>query len=176
MSKNMKTNQEKLFNCILDTVLRIENNLKSINSKGIFFAPEMHLAFEVGKELFKKRIHIFGDNDIEWIREMNLGNGGPSDLILQSENDTYVFEFKISDTWNSYERDIAKLKALKTSGNNSFHKFFIALVDHFPGKKDGRLDFLENSDFTCLGSNSFSTKFSSYKSDVNCFLGVYQVE
>lgn len=172
----MKTNQEKLFTCILDTVLRIENDLKSVNSTGIFFAPELYLAFEVGKELYKKRIHIFGDNDIEWVRELNLGNGGPSDLILQSENDTYVFEFKIADKWNSYERDIAKLKALKNSGNKSFYKFFVALVDHFPGKKDGRLDFLENSGLTCLGSNSFPTKFSSYKSDINCFLGLYQID
>lgn len=172
----MKTNQEKLFYSILETTLKIENDLKSINFTGIFFAPELYLAFEVGKDLYKKRIHIFGDNNIKWVRERNLGNGGPSDLILESEKNIYVFEFKIADTWNSYEKDIIKLKDLKYYQDKTIHKFFVALVDHFPGKGDGRISFLENSGLACHGSNSFPTNFSSYKNDVNCFLGVYHVE
>jgi hypothetical protein len=105
----------------------------------------------------------------------NLGNGGPSDLIFESKNDSFVFEFKIADTWNSYERDIDKLMSLKDTPSLTYHRFFIVLIDKFRGKEDGRINNLESTKIICLGKKSFPTQFSSYKNDIDCLISMFKV-
>jgi hypothetical protein len=66
----MKINQDNLFNSILNTVFKIEHELNDLKpSFGIFLAPELYLAFEVGKEIYKNRNSIFGKEEIKWVRE-----------------------------------------------------------------------------------------------------------
>lgn len=126
-------NQEHLFGLITGVIQQIEKELAQYK-KGIFFAPELHIAFEIGKALFKERRNVFGTEEVKWHREVDLKNGGPSDLVFEANNEKIVFEFKVSDTSQSYEKDINKLERLSESNEFIRHRFFIALVDHFPGQ------------------------------------------
>lgn len=178
MNSNISIDPTKLFDTIKSVVLQIEAELYEINESGIFFAPELYLAFEIGKSLFKDQTAIFGTKDLKWIRERNLGNGGPSDLIFQSKDgkDVVVFEFKISSTSHGYQRDVIKLQALPKADTINYHKFFVALIDQFPGKFDGRRDYLKNSSQQCLGEEAFEVHYSAYSGKVNCVLALYQVD
>ncbi len=178
MNSKLRIDETKLFDSIKSVVLKVEADLYGINETGIFFAPELYLAFEIGKALLKEKEAIFGTNDLEWIRERNLGNGGPSDLIFQSKDrkDFVVFEFKIASTFHEYERDIIKLQKLLSNDEITYHKFFVALIDHFPNKYDGRIDYLEKSGLLCLGNKDFEVKHSGYAGNVNCNLVLYEVK
>jgi hypothetical protein len=176
MNSKLKIDNTKLFDSIKSVVLQIETELYEINKSGIFFAPELYLAFEIGKALFREREAIFGTIDLEWIRERNLGNGGPSDLIFECGNEKIVFEFKIASTYNDYERDVIKLQKLLSNDKITYHKFFVALIDHFPNKYDGRIDYLEKSGLRCLGNKDIEVKYSGYRGNVNCNLVFYEVK
>ncbi len=174
MNKSIHINQEILFQTISDVAKAIENELASINETGIFFVPELHFAFEVGKAIYKYREEIFGSKDLKWVREKNLGNGGPSDLIFENDTDSVVFEFKIADTWNSYKKDVEKLQNIPDKEGHRYHKFFVALVDQFRGKKDGRIDYLQSLDQSHIKMESFEVGYSSgYKGKINCVVAVY---
>lgn len=178
MNSNISIDPTKLFDTIKSVVLQIEAELYEINKSGIFFAPELYLAFEIGKSLFKEKAAIFGTEDLEWIRERNLGNGGPSDLIFQSKdkNDLVVFEFKIASTSHGYQRDVIKLQKLLKTDTINYYKFFVALIDQFPNRYDGRQDYLKNSGLQCLGEEAFEVHYSAYSGDLNCVLALYQID
>ncbi|WP_026966547.1 hypothetical protein [Algoriphagus terrigena] len=175
MNKSIKINPELLFQTIQGVARSIENELASINETGIFFVPELHLAFEVGKKIYIHRKEIFGTNELKWVREKNLGNGGPCDLIFENDSESVVFEFKIADTWNSYEKDIKKLQSLPNEDSHSYHKFFVAVVDQFREKQDGRIDYLKSFDQLHLRMESFEVGYSGYQGNINCVLALYRV-
>ena len=78
---------------------------------GLFHMPELAFAYECGKYIMENAHNIFEPDDIPvWKRELNLGNGGPSDLIFEFK-DGYkiVVEFKMRDTIDAYLNDVSKL-------------------------------------------------------------------
>jgi hypothetical protein len=174
MNESIHINQELLFQTIGNVAKSIEKELASINETGIFFVPELHFAFEVGKAIYKRREEIFGKKDLEWIREKKIGHNGPSDLIFKNDSGSIVFEFKIADTWNSYENDIKKLQSIIDKEGQRFHKFFVAIVNQLKGKQDGRIDYLKSLDQSRLRMDSFEVGYSSgYKGKINCVVAVY---
>lgn len=175
MEVSLKINQESLFKTISEIAESLESELYLNYRKGIFFVPELHFAFEVGKAIFEKRNEIFGLEQIEWLRETNLGNGGPSDLVFKVGKEWAVFEFKISDTWKAYEKDIKKLQNLSEIEGFKGKRYFVALVDAFPGKQDGRMDYLKNLDMPWLGRKSIEVNYSRYVQKINCELVCIEV-
>ncbi|MBS9460993.1 hypothetical protein KIM67_01125 [Flagellimonas sp. 389] len=115
--------------------LRFEDKtIKGPNSnKGIFFMPELHFVFEVGKLLKIFELEVFG-KPVEWLREQSFDNSGPIDLLFRDEEteEYIIFEFKIATTWHAYFKDIEKLKTLKDLNMSKIKsKYFIALTDVF---------------------------------------------
>lgn len=80
-------------------------------NEGIFFMPELALAYASGKAVIEKKTEIFGQTKVRWIREQNVGAGGPSDLIFDlGDNDVkIVVEFKMRSGVDGYLADIRKL-------------------------------------------------------------------
>jgi hypothetical protein len=163
-----------LFQTIKSTVLTIDTELNKTNETGIFFAPELYTAFCIGRDIYHDRLNIFGTQDIQWLREINLGNGGPSDISFKVGNTHIVVELKLRDTGIAYQADIEKLKRLPATDE----KFFCVLVDTIENKYDGRLDNLksqyENEIFN-VGHHSFPTWNNWYSSKVHCHLNLYKV-
>lgn len=176
MEAFLRINQKSLYKTISEVVESLESELFQNYKKGIFFVPELHFAFEVGKAIFRDRIEIFGIEQIEWLRETNLGNGGPSDLVFKVGEEWAVFEFKISDTWKAYEKDIKKLQKLSEIEGFKGESYFVALVDAFPGKSDGRMDYLRNLDMPLLGQKSIEVNYSRYVQKVSCELVCIQIQ
>lgn len=163
-----------LFSTIKTTIKTIESELKISNNKGIFFAPELYIAFCLGFELFKERQEIFGTRNVEWIREANLGSGGPSDIYFKSDETNLVIELKLRDTGGAYQSDIEKLKRLPSN----FEKFFCVLVDTIENKYDGRIVSMDakfQNEIISVGSYSFRTWNNWYSSNVICSLILYKV-
>ncbi|SFO60335.1 hypothetical protein SAMN04488519_10912 [Algoriphagus ornithinivorans] len=172
-------NREELYERIFEVVQDIENELYDLNKSGVFFAPELHIVFEIGKALFRNRKALFGDEKINWLRERNFGNGGPSDLAfeLNPKSEYVVFEFKVADKWSSYLGDIQKLQRLKNDENITYHRFFVALVDSFLGKVDPRILEVQNPfGLKPEFKRSFPVSYSGYKSSMDCTLVIYEVK
>lgn len=170
----LSINSIKLFEVISSEVRRIEEELRQYD-KGVFFVPELHLAFEIGKALYRSREEVFGVAAIEWLRETNLGNGGPSDLVFRSGEELVVFEFKIGSTSLAYRKDIEKLQRLSENGTFKLYRFFVALIDRFSGKLDARIEYLETIQKQILITNSFKVGYSGYKGDISCTLAFCEV-
>ena len=167
-------NSVHLFDSIKDTVLNIDADLKLTNNMGIYFAPELYIAFCIGKDIIKNQKPIFNATNAEWLRETNLGNGGLTDIIFRV-NDMYsIIELKIRDTVHSYKADIEKLKRLKLNAQ----KFFCVLVDSFEMTNDNRLIELEkeNSDTILkVGHFAFPTWNNYYKKQIFCLINLYSI-
>jgi len=80
-------------------------------------------------------------------------------------------EFKLRNTYQSFERDIQKLKKLNTDSKTKYHKYFCVLVDAFCNGYDGRLEKLK-SEHGIISENhiSFPTKKYGYESEMCCHL------
>ena len=165
-----------LYNTILSTIEKEDSDLASLTGRGIFYSPELYIAFIIGKEIKRKEISIFGEKT-EWIRETDFGNGGPTDFAFKTNQKTYAFELKVRDTYHSYSSDIEKLKKL----DDNYEKFFVSLVDSWESKKemDNRIISLENkypnqlrrvNDF-----KSFLTRQDRYKGNVCCTLAIWKI-
>ncbi|KAB7530795.1 hypothetical protein F8C76_04665 [Flagellimonas olearia] len=170
-------NYSLLYNTIHKIIEKEDSDLASLTGKGIFYAPELYLAFIVGKEIKREEASIFG-HSTEWIRETNFGNGGPTDFAFKAGKRTYAFELKVRDNYHSYASDIEKLNQL----DDNYDKFFVALVDSWESKKDldERILSLENqfpgqlnriNDF-----RSFPTLQDRYKGKVCCTLAVWKIQ
>lgn len=162
-----------LFQTVKTTILTIDTELKSTNEKGIFFAPELYTAFCIGRDIYKDRLNIFGTHDIEWLREFNLGNGGPSDIVFKNTNYHVVLELKLRNTGYSYQADIEKLKKLPVTDE----KFICVLIDKIPDKYDGRLDYLKSiyeNEIVNVGHYSFPTWNNRYPK-IDCHLNLYKL-
>jgi hypothetical protein len=167
------TNTGFLFEVIKETIIDIDKDLKSINGTGVFFAPELYVAFCIGKEIYKNRNQIFKNDEVKWARETNLGNGGPSDICFKVDDKNVVIELKLRSTTEAYESDIQKLSRL----NESDEKFFCVLVDKL-NDKDGRLINLaaiSGNKIINVGQHEFLTLFSAYKSKTYCDLNLFRV-
>lgn len=158
--------------------ITIDRELKSINNelhdlkKSIFFAPELYIGFRISKAIYINRASIFNSNEnIVWRREFGMGNGGPSDIVFDFDEDKrLVIELKVRDTYNAYEKDIQKLKLLK-NGDKQYIRFFCALIDTINREKDGRIQFLTNNYNLNNGFQSeFDTAKQGYTSNIKCNL------
>jgi len=163
-----------LFQTIKNTVLTIDTELNKTNETGIFFAPELYTAFCIGRDIYNDRLNIFGPQDIKWLREINLGNGGPSDISFKTGDTHVIVELKLRDTGLAYQADIEKLKRLPATDE----KFFCVLVDTIENKYDGRLDNLQTkfgNEIINIGHHSFPTWNNWYSSKVHCHLNLYKL-
>lgn len=168
-------NNKILYKTILDRLKQEDEELTSLTNCGIFYAPELYIAFIIGKEIKKNETAIFGQQT-KWIRETDFGNGGPTDFAFETDNRTYIFELKLRDTIDAYSADIDKLKKL----NNAYTKHFLALVDSWETDqdKDGRIVALENrhKDLIRVSSFiSFTTKQNRYKGQICCTVGLWKI-
>lgn len=167
-----------IFDTIKRTILDIEQEFFQIAGKGIFYAPELYISTKIGLSIKKKAKDIFKHNEIEWFREYDLKNGGPSDLIFQiNSSEQYVIELKIRNTIDSYIRDIEKLLRL----DSHINKYFCVIADSFNPHSDERLDILENesvytNNIKKVGEVFFKTWPLHYKKDIYAILKLYEVK
>ncbi len=169
-------NEELLYKTIFDRLIQEDKELTSLTDQGIFYAPELYIAFIIGKEIKKNDAIIFGQ-PTKWIRETDFGNGGPTDLAFLTVNKTYVFELKLRDTIDAYSADIDKLKKL----GSTYSKYFIALVDSWDTDRDHdtRIVTLENKhqDLIRISTfTSFPTKQVWYKRQICCMVGLWTLK
>lgn len=162
-----------------------DRRLNELCGEGIFFMPELAYAYACGKAVMEKKVEIFGQKKIKWIREDKVGEGGPSDLIIDLPDDEVkiVVEFKIRSRDDRYLADIKKLINLKGTKNI---RIFCALVDRLT--KDNRPDPRIVNLVQSATSESvtlrpliesfpeFPTKQHWYVGDTNCVVGVWHVE
>jgi len=176
----MEVNRQVLFKTISDNIKGLDKELESLNGSGIFFAPELYIAFLIGKEITRNKEIIFGSKDIVWDRERDLGNGGPSDIVFENirgekSEITAVFEFKLRDTVDAYKKDINKLLLLNKP---DCRKFFCVLLDSFSKANDDRLKNLEkeySSQLKLIDKTSFPVNQDWYRKQVYCILNLYEV-
>jgi hypothetical protein len=150
---------DNIFNIIKRVIKQEEAELKALCGKGIFFMPEIALAYAIGKEIYINRELVFGNNDVEWLREVTFDKaGGPSDLVfkLPTYDDKYLFwniEFKVADTKDSYLNDINKLKRLP----DDHEGLFCAITDSWLNKPDERASIFADESLIAINySNSIS--------------------
>lgn len=165
---------ENLFKIIQTTIEQIDEDLKISNGTGIYFSPELYVAFCLGREISKNRKEIFRQDKVEWLREIDLGNGGPSDIVFKSEEHLTVFELKLRGTYDSYKADIEKLKRLK----DGIRKYFCVLLDSFTQQNDDRLIKIEKEYLTAIknvGHFAFPTWNNWYQRQIYCNLNLYEI-
>ncbi len=172
---------EFAYHKIFDFLENEDATINLLNPKaGIFFAPELYVVFQVGRLLKTHELKVFGEN-VEWLRETDLKNGGPSDLIFKNKNgELYVFEFKMRGTIHSYNRDIEKLiKLLIIEGHKIKRRFLIALVDVALEKIEKDLRIKTLNELKAIGYNfqSFETRQERYTRDkISCMLGMWEIK
>ena len=165
---------DNLFKTIQTTIRQIDEELKESNGTGIYFSPELFVAFCLGREISKNRGEIFPSDKVEWLREINLGNGGPSDIVFKNEGLFTVIELKLRGTYDSYKADIEKLKRLK----DGHRKYFCVLLDSFTEQNDDRLIKIENEylrGINKVGHISFPTWNNWYQRQIYCNLNLYEI-
>jgi hypothetical protein len=169
-------NTKVLYNTIFSRIEKEDLDLTTLNGEGIFFAPELFIAFTIGKEIKRNEVSVFGERT-QWHREIDFGNGGPTDFAFRTSEKIYAFELKIRDTYHSYCSDIEKLNKL----DDNYEKFFIALVDSWESKKekDNRILNVENKYPNLLRSvndfKSFPTQQKRYDGNVCCTLAIWKL-
>jgi lipid II:glycine glycyltransferase (peptidoglycan interpeptide bridge formation enzyme) len=136
----------------------------------------------MGKAIKKNQIEIFG-KELDWVRERNFGNGGPTDFafILKKDKEeeelVAAFEVKLRSTIQAYKADVEKLQRLEPDKK----KYFIALVDTFEKDQfnDLRIKTLEK-DFPTLkriaSFKNFPTNQDWYSTPVCCLVCVWEVQ
>jgi len=123
---------ERISKTILEVALEENRVLTGCFNKGIFDIPELAFVYLVGKKISFSTSTHFDSENYSWVREKDFGNGGPTDLAFISSDinePNYLIEFKMDDTYHSYNADIEKLKEpLNTEHRNiHFEKFFCGL-------------------------------------------------
>ena len=168
-------NEKLLYSVIFETLKNEDKELTCLTNSGIFYSPELYIAFILGKNIKRSDKDIFSES-VEWIRETNFGNGGPTDFAFKTNNKTYVFELKLRDTYHSYFSDIEKLKKL----DERFKKYFLALVDSWQNQKvnDERIQKVSNEypSLTKISEfESFSTKQDRYQNNICCTVALWKI-
>jgi hypothetical protein len=169
--------EELLYSTIYNRLAQEDKELTSLTEHGVFFAPELYLAFILGKEIKKYEMKIFGQQT-EWIRETDFRNGGPTDFAFETKTDkkTYVFEVKLRSKVESYSRDIEKLKKL----DNSYSKYFLAIIDSWDTQRenDNRIVSIEklHLDISRVSAfKGFPTIFKAFQGDIYCTIGLWKL-
>ncbi len=169
---------EKIAETIFCVAEKENALLSNLANDGIFFMPELAFAYECGKAIMSRSKDIFGTQSPKWIREIDIGNGGPTDLLFELPNEERIaIEFKIRDTSTSYKSDVNKLARITDSKTT---KLFCALIDVFDTDKpdDGRQwEVEENSGVSVISilKKDFPTKQTRYSSPVTCYACIWQV-
>lgn len=170
----MKLNTEELFKTIVMTIEGIEADLKKANATGIYFSPELYVAFCIGKEISRNSQSIFGTNNATWLREVDLGNGGPSDIVFKTNDHLTVLELKLRGTFDAYKADLEKLKRLKMPCD----RIFCVGVDCFSATNDDRITRIEQeyaAEIHKIGHFSFPTWNNWYQRQVYFNLNLYRL-
>jgi len=162
-------------------IAKTENNiLSSVADEGIFHMPELAFAYECGKKIMAESQTVFGRNAVKWKREIDLHNGGPSDLLFElGDGCLIVIEFKLRDTKQAYINDVKKLSELD---DDKTLRLFCALIDVFDKdlQTDERIHAVENIpeiNVVLVGKDNFKTKQNRYPSSpiLNCVVAVWLV-
>ena len=77
--------EKSLYDTIYKTLIEEDEEFTRLSDQGIFYAPELYIALLLGKEIKKNEKEIFKSN-VTWIRETDLGNGGPTDFAFKIED------------------------------------------------------------------------------------------
>lgn len=109
-----------------------ENKTLETLNLGIFYIPELAFAYQMGKLIALSGKEYLSADTYRWVRETDLGNWGPTDLIFLNEDKnlpSYAIEFKLDDTYHAYTADIKKLKMPFKQPWDSYtwKKYFCAL-------------------------------------------------
>ncbi|KFZ37103.1 hypothetical protein HR45_12785 [Shewanella mangrovi] len=170
---------ERIAEIIYETAEQEDKELLEIANEGIFHMPELAFVYQCGKSIKKDANRIFGHDDVKWIRELDLKNGGPTDLVFENRDDeTLAIEFKMRATDTAYQNDIMKLCRIERPNTK---KLFCALIDEFdePKQKDlrqERVELIEGVKVTLIFRNKFKTIQHWYASQVSCVVCVWLVE
>ncbi|MCM5661954.1 hypothetical protein [Galbibacter mesophilus] len=167
--------EQNLYNVIFQTLKKEDCELEELTNKGIFYSPELYIAFLLGKAIKQNEKIIFNKKSC-WLRETDFNKIGPTDFAFKIDETIYAFELKLRSTIHSYKKDIEKLKRL----DENYKKYFLALVDVFDASEenDFRILTLEKdhpelervADF-----KSFKTKQDRYKKSVSCIIGLWKI-
>ena len=170
----------RIAETIHHVAMREDVELSELVNEGIFFVPELAFAYAVGKKIMEDRERVFSGAPVKWRREIDLGNGGPTDLVFQYKDGKRIaFEFKISGKPSAYLGDIRKLSNLPAENTA---RIFCALVVAF--EKDRREDlriqavqrFQDEQIHPLLDPFPFfSTKQRRYQSPIACVVGIWSV-
>lgn len=172
-------NKLDFYNLFYNRLLQEDRELTDLTGQGIFYAPELYIAFVLGKEIKKKEQLIFGQEDMRWIRETDIGAESPTDFAFVKEGKQFAFEMKLRSTYHAYGRDVDKLMTIE-----NYDKYFIALADTYEDEKtnDGRLRTFEKEQAGKIKRivdefMSFNTEQTRYTSkQICCTLGIWQVD
>ena len=184
--QNITDKMERYIQNITDKIVQVtkEENREllsvasnKLNSElGIFQMPELAFAYECGKQIMQNANEIFEENIPKWSRELDLGNGGPTDLVFIFDDGRKIaIEFKMRNTGDAYIEDLNKLSGISDS---KVIKIFCAIVDIMEKDLpyDGRVSKIDNDIRTeKLYINSIKTNQSWYKTDVYALIGIWKV-
>lgn len=176
----MDVNEQRLFDLIKETVSELNKELEEVNGTGIYFAPELYVAFSIGKEIARRKDEIFRVKNVFWGRERDLKNGGPSDIVFEqkfgkNKKVISVIELKLRDKYDAYKADIEKLIRLDLP---ECRRYFCVLLDSFTKSNDERLLKLESEyseNISRIDQSSFEVNQDWYKKQVYCVLNLYEV-
>ena len=160
-----------------ENILSLDKKMKKLNNTGIYYAPELFISFTLGMNMKERSGDIFGSKDVEWLREINVGGGGPSDIVFKAKDGSFlIMEVKLRNKFYAYEADIKKLLRIQKERERS-HLYFLVLPDNF-GKDDERFTILENKyPLRLIGAESFWTSGVGLTvNDVYCNLKLYRIE
>lgn len=157
-----------------------DRELREISNEGIFHMPELAFSYACGKSIMQNHKQIFDGRKANWVREKDLGNGGPTDLLFEFEcGHRIAIEFKMRDKSSSYLKDLKKLSLLK---DDRTARIFCALTDTFNRQlpDDGRHAAVEKFEEIPINSllepkPSFQTNQNWYSGTVSCVVGVWSV-
>ncbi len=180
------TIDEKIFETIKQVVLKEEFELKNLAQKGIYFMPEQAFFYQISKSLTLNKQLIFGESNVQWVKEVKVGDAGVVDLILKVEKDStteaYIFQFKFRDDYEAYVRDVKTLMKIQKAGyhvNVKAHLFLCALVDTVKGEQDDRIVDLEaNAELSITRVDSFlpiPTQDEIHRSKVECVVCLWKI-
>jgi hypothetical protein len=171
-------NLDLLSSVVYEVAFNENKSLENLVGEGIFYMPELAFSCLCGMEIMKNKKAIFGDDDVVWQREINVGNGGPSDSVFSlKDGSKLVIEYKIATDYYAYMSDILKLGRLD---DPKFTKIFCALVDTFDKNlpDDGRqIKLTEANEHSVeqLFQRSFPTKLNKYVNPLSCVVGLWAV-
>lgn len=170
---------ERIAEVFANVAMTEDQTLNSLCGEGIFFMPELAFAYACGKAVLANAGSIFPSDNPAWGREVDLGAGGPSDLVLMlPSNKRIVVEFKMRDTVTSYLADIAKLSRID---DDNVARIFCVLLDAFtkelPDNRVASIQEMSPVPLTPLMEpfQTFPTQQNRYKGEISCVIAVWAI-